>query len=63
MRPRLSASVPDQRVRDCIDSHAHDLRHKGVADEKLMLVPVWLEAGAWFTDRERAALAGTKRSR
>jgi alkylhydroperoxidase family enzyme len=31
-----------------------------VADEKLMARPVWREARAWFTDRERAALAWTE---
>lgn len=41
----------------CIDSHSHDLLKAGVAASKLMLVSAWHEAGAIFSDRERAALA------
>ena len=44
----------------CVDTHSRDLRHAGLADEKLMLVPVWREAEGWFTERERAALAWTE---
>ncbi|MBS0561940.1 MAG: carboxymuconolactone decarboxylase family protein [Proteobacteria bacterium] len=44
----------------CVDLHSRDLRKAGVADEKLMLVPVWREAEGWFTERERAALAWTE---
>ena len=41
----------------CIDSHTHDLLKEGLAPEKVALVPAWEEAGAYFTDREKAALA------
>lgn len=41
----------------CIDMHSRDLIAKGVAVEKLVLVPVWREAGALFDATERAALA------
>jgi AhpD family alkylhydroperoxidase len=41
----------------CIDLHTRDLRRHGVAVEKLMLVSAWQEAGALFTEAERAALA------
>jgi len=41
----------------CIDMHSRDLLKSGVPIEKLVLVPVWHEAGALFTERERAALA------
>ena len=41
----------------CIDMHSRDLVKSGLPVEKLVLVPVWPEAGALFTDRERAALA------
>lgn len=41
----------------CIDSHSRDLLGKGLPVDKLLLVPVWREAKALFTDRERAALA------
>jgi AhpD family alkylhydroperoxidase len=41
----------------CIDMHSRDLQKLGVAVDKLVLVPVWHEAGAVFSTRERAALA------
>jgi AhpD family alkylhydroperoxidase len=41
----------------CIDMHSRDLLKSGVAIEKLVLVPVWRDAGEVFTPRERAALA------
>jgi AhpD family alkylhydroperoxidase len=41
----------------CIDMHSRDLLKFGVAVEKLVLVPVWREAGALFSTRERVALA------
>jgi AhpD family alkylhydroperoxidase len=40
----------------CIDMHSRDLLKGGLAPEKLALVPVWHEAGALFSERERAAL-------
>lgn len=41
----------------CIDLHSRDLLKAGLAVEKLVLVPVWHEAGALFTTREQVALA------
>jgi AhpD family alkylhydroperoxidase len=41
----------------CIDMHSRDLTKSGLAVDKLVLVPVWHDAGAVFTARERAALA------
>src|SRR6187402_3781299 len=41
----------------CIDMHTRDLLKSGLAIDKLVLVPVWHEAGAVFTARERVALA------
>ena len=41
----------------CIDMHSRDLLKSGMAIDKLVLVPVWHEAGAVFSTRERAALA------
>ena len=41
----------------CIDMHSRDLLKRGTAVEKLVLVPVWREAGDLFSARERAALA------
>lgn len=41
----------------CIDMHSRDLLKSGLEVEKLVLVPVWRDAGGVFTARERAALA------
>ncbi|BBP76316.1 carboxymuconolactone decarboxylase family protein [Pseudomonas gingeri NCPPB 3146 = LMG 5327] len=41
----------------CIDMHTRDLLKLGVAVEKLVLVPVWRDAGALFSNREQVALA------
>jgi len=41
----------------CIDMHSRDLIKSGLNVEKLVLVPVWHDAGNVFTARERAALA------
>src|SRR3979411_3341882 len=41
----------------CIDMHSRDLLKLGVSVDKLVLVPVWHEAGDVFSTRERAALA------
>ena len=41
----------------CIDMHSRDLLKSGLAVDKLVLVPVWHEAGKVFSPRERAALA------
>lgn len=41
----------------CIDMHSRDLLKSGLALDKLILVPVWRDAGSLFTAREQAALA------
>jgi len=41
----------------CIDMHSRDLLKAGVAVEKLVLVPVWRDAGGLFSTREQRALA------
>jgi AhpD family alkylhydroperoxidase len=41
----------------CIDMHTRDLIKKGVKIEKIVLVPVWHDAGALFSAQEKAALA------
>jgi AhpD family alkylhydroperoxidase len=41
----------------CIDMHTHDLLKSGLPVEKMVLVPVWRDAGPLFTKRERAALS------
>lgn len=41
----------------CIDAHSRDLLKAGVTTDKLVLVPVWREAGAVFSAEEQAALA------
>jgi AhpD family alkylhydroperoxidase len=41
----------------CIDMHSRDLLKSGMAIEKVVLVPVWHDASAVFSTRERAALA------
>jgi AhpD family alkylhydroperoxidase len=41
----------------CIDMHTRDALAEGASTEKLMLVSAWREAGAYFSARERAALA------
>jgi AhpD family alkylhydroperoxidase len=41
----------------CIDMHSRDLLKSGLMVEKLVLVPVWREAGEMFSPRERVALA------
>ena len=44
----------------CIDMHSRDLLKSGVAVDKLVLVPVWRDAGQVFSHRERSALAWTE---
>ena len=46
----------------CIDMHTADLRKGGMPVEKLMLVSAWREAGRYFSEQERAALAWTSPS-
>jgi AhpD family alkylhydroperoxidase len=41
----------------CIDMHSRDLLKAGIAVDKLVLVPVWRDAGEVFSTRERVALA------
>ena len=41
----------------CIDMHSRDLLKSGIAVEKLVLVPVWRDAGSLFSIREQVALA------
>jgi AhpD family alkylhydroperoxidase len=41
----------------CIDMHSRDLLKSGLAVDKLVLVPVWRDAGEVFSSRERVALA------
>lgn len=41
----------------CIDKHSRDLLKGGMSIDKLVLVPVWYEAGKLFSEREQAALA------
>lgn len=41
----------------CIDMHSRDLLKSGVVVDKLVLLPVWRDAGAMFSTRERVALA------
>ncbi len=44
----------------CLDMHTRDARKHGVSDQKIDVLAAWEEAGALFTDRERAALALTE---
>lgn len=41
----------------CIAVHSRDLLKAGLAAEALLMVQVWQETGALFSDAERAALA------
>lgn len=41
----------------CVDMHTQQARKAGVGQQKLDCIAAWREAGAIFTDRERAALA------
>jgi AhpD family alkylhydroperoxidase len=41
----------------CIDMHSRDLLKAGLNVDKLVLVPVWHDAGNVFSTRERVALA------
>ena len=41
----------------CIDMHSRDLLKLGIPVDKLVLVPVWRDAGEVFSTRERSALA------
>ena len=43
----------------CLDMHTKDARAIGEDDQRLHVLPAWREA-AWYSDRERAALALTE---
>ena len=61
--PREVLELVDLRVSQingcayCIDMHTRDLLAHGVGIDKVVLVPVWREAEALFSEKERAALA------
>ena len=44
----------------CIDAHTQDLLRECVSVEQVMLLPAWRDAGLYFCERERAALAWTE---
>ncbi len=44
----------------CISAHSEDLMKAGVPPRKLLLLSAWREAGASFTNEERAALQWTE---
>ncbi|KIZ14536.1 carboxymuconolactone decarboxylase family protein [Streptomyces natalensis] len=44
----------------CIDMHVTNLRQAGVAQQRIDLLAAWEEAGALYSERERAALALTE---
>jgi AhpD family alkylhydroperoxidase len=44
----------------CLDMHSKDARAAGETEQRLYLLDAWREAGALYTDRERAALAWTE---
>lgn len=44
----------------CIHMHTNDARKAGESEDRLHLVAAWPEAGSFFTERERAALALTE---
>ena len=44
----------------CLDMHLDEARAHGVAQRKLDVLAAWREAGAMFSDAERAALALTE---
>lgn len=43
----------------CIDMHSKELRVDGETEQRIFLLPAWREA-AFYTERERAALAWTE---
>lgn len=44
----------------CLDMHVEEARRAGIEQRRLDLVAAWREAGALFSERERAALALTE---
>ncbi len=43
----------------CVEMHSRELKHAGVADERIFAVAAWRDT-PYFTDAERAALALTE---
>ncbi len=41
----------------CLALHHKNLRENGEREDRLAVLSAWREAGDWFTERERAALA------
>ena len=41
----------------CLDMHSKDARAAGEAEQRIYLLSSWREAAAFYTERERAALA------
>lgn len=44
----------------CLDMHATDARAHGVTEQRITLTAAWEEAGAVYTEKERAAFALTE---
>jgi AhpD family alkylhydroperoxidase len=44
----------------CLALHQKNLRQAGEREDRLAVLSAWREAGDWFTERERAALAWTE---
>ncbi len=44
----------------CLAMHIRDARKGGEREDRIAVLPAWREAGDWFSDRERAALAWTE---
>jgi AhpD family alkylhydroperoxidase len=44
----------------CLNMHLVDARKQGISEQKLDVLAAWEEAGALFSERERAALALTE---
>ena len=44
----------------CIDMHSKDMRAAGESEQRVYMTSAWREAGAIYSDRERAALAWTE---
>ncbi|MGV0871727.1 carboxymuconolactone decarboxylase family protein [Mycolicibacterium sp. XJ879] len=44
----------------CLDMHTADARKRGIAEQKLTLLPAWEEAEGVYTEQEQAALALTE---
>jgi AhpD family alkylhydroperoxidase len=44
----------------CLDMHTKDARHAGETEQRIYLLNAWRESEAFYTDKERAALALTE---